>query len=137
MNLRWKFLDRWHDAGLLILRGGVGTVFLGIHGVPLLSEGGSGWSNIGRAVSYLGIHTGYIWWGFAAMLAMTVGAACLILGLFHRVAALVLTITMIVAAIWRFYPFGGFEAAAYPICMAIVCLSLFIIGPGRYSLESP
>ncbi|TAG28096.1 MAG: DoxX family protein, partial [Verrucomicrobia bacterium] len=90
---RWSFFDRWHDFGLLVLRAGVGAVFLFIHGFPKLADSDS-WARVGRAVSYLGIGFAHQTWGFAAILAMTAGAACLILGFLHRLAALILTITM-------------------------------------------
>ena len=134
MNLRWAFLDRYQDVGLLLLRAGVGSVFLFIHGFPRLAEGAAEWARVGRAVSYLGIKFGYAGWGFAAVLAMTLGAACLILGFLHRPAALALAVTMGVASIWKFYPFGGWDAAAYPVAMAGVCLSLLVLGPGKFSL---
>jgi putative oxidoreductase len=135
MNLRWSFLDRFQDAGLFLLRAGVGALFLLIHGLPKLADPGS-WSRLGRSVSYLGIDFGHQIWGFAAVLAMTLGAVCLILGFLHRPAALVLTVTMGVASIWKFYPFGGWDAAAYPVAMAGVCLSLVVLGPGKFSLDN-
>jgi putative oxidoreductase len=135
MNLRWSFLDRYQDFGLLLLRAGVGALFLFIHGLPKLADPGS-WAATGRAVGYLGIQFGHQVWGFAAVIAMTLGAACLILGFLHRPAALALTITMGVASIWKFYPFGGWDAAAYPVAMAGVCLSLLILGPGKFSLDN-
>ena len=45
---RWDFLDRFHDLGLLVLRAGVGSVFLLIHGFPKLTDPDS-WSRTGRA----------------------------------------------------------------------------------------
>jgi putative oxidoreductase len=134
MNLRWAFLDRYHDLGLLLLRVGVGALFLFIHGLPKLLDPAS-WARIGRSVSYLGIQFGHQVWGFAAVLAMTLGAVCLVLGFLHRPAALALTITMGVASIWKFYPFGGWNAAAYPVAMAGVCFSLIILGPGKFSVD--
>lgn len=134
MNLRLAFLDRFQDLGLLILRIGVGLVFLLIHGLPKLGDPSS-WARTGRSVSYLGIQFGHQLWGLAAILTMTLGAACLVLGYLHRPAALALTITMGVASIWKFYPFGGWDAAAYPVTMTVVCLSLALIGPGKFSLD--
>ncbi len=134
MNPRWAFLDRFHDLGLLILRAGVGLVFLLIHGLPKLLDTGS-WARTGRSVSYLGINFGHQVWGFAAILAMTLGAACLVLGWLHRPAALALTVTMGVASIWKFYPFGGWDAAAYPVTMTVVCLGLLFTGPGKFALQ--
>lgn len=133
--LRWSFLDRFNDLGLLVLRVGIGAIFLFIHGLPRLVADSQAWSRVGRAVSYLGIDYGHAWWGLAAILAMTAGAVCLILGYLHRPAALALTLTMAVATIWKFYPFGGWDAAAHPAAMVIVCLALVILGPGKYALE--
>lgn len=134
MNTRWSSLDHFHDLGLLVLRAGVGSVFLFIHGFPKLAEPGS-WAGVGRAVGYLGIKFGHQAWGLAAILAMTLGAVCLILGWAHRPAALALTITMAVASIWKFYPFGGWSAAAYPFAMMLVCAGLLLTGPGRYAIS--
>jgi putative oxidoreductase len=132
---RWSYLDRFTDLGLLVLRAGIGAIFLLIHGLPRLVADSRAWARVGRAVGYLGIHFGHAWWGLIAILAMTAGAICLILGFLHRPAALALTLTMAVATIWKFYPFGGWEAAAHPATMGIVCLALVILGPGKYALE--
>lgn len=131
---RWAFLDRFQDFGLLVLRAGVGLSFLLLHGFPKLVEPSS-WAGVGRAVSYLGIDFGHQVWGFAAVLSMTLGAVCLVLGFAHRPAAFALTLTMGVASIWKFYPFGGWSAASYPATMAVVCLGLLLTGPGKYALQ--
>ncbi len=130
---RWGYLDRFQDFGLLVLRVGVGLIFLLLHGFPKLIDPSS-WTGVGRAVSYLGIGFGYQVWGFAAILSMTLGALCLIQPFAHRPAALALTITMGVAAIWRHYPFAGWSASAYPLAMGVVCLGLLFTGPGKYSV---
>ncbi len=131
---RWSFLDRFHDFGLLVMRVGIGLVFLLLYGFPKLINPGS-WAGIGRAVSYLGIKSGHQVWGFGAVLSMSLGAVCLILGFAHRPAALALTITMGVAAIWKHYPFAGWSASSYPLAMGVVCLGLLFTGPGKYSLQ--
>lgn len=130
--LRLAFLDRFSDFGLLVLRVGIGTIFLFVHGFPHFAGGAKDWARIGRAMSYLGVGSGHTWWGLAALLSMTLGAICLIVGFCHRPAALALTGTMLVASIWRFYPFGGWDAAAYPVTMSVVCFSMVILGPGKY-----
>ncbi|NDG50044.1 MAG: DoxX family protein [Rhodospirillales bacterium] len=94
---RWSYLDRFTDLGLLVLRAGIGAIFLLIHGLPRLVADSRAWARVGRAVGYLGIHFGHAWWGLIAILAMTAGAICLILGFLHRPAALALTLTMAVA----------------------------------------
>ncbi len=135
MNLQWKKLDTFSDFGLLVMRAGVGALFMIVHGFPKLAGGSGEWASVGRAVSYLGIHFGYTGWGLAAAVTETLGGLCLILGFAHRPAALALFVTMTVAAIWKFYPFGGWDAAAHPAALATVCLGLLFTGPGKYSLD--
>lgn len=130
---RGSFLDKGQDAGLLVLRVGIGLVFLLIHGLPKLLEPDS-WARVGRAVSYLGIGFGHQVWGLLAILSMTLGAVFLIVGFLYRAAALTLAVTMAVAAIWRHFPFGGWGESAYPVTMAIVCFALMILGPGKYAI---
>jgi putative oxidoreductase len=136
MNLKWKSLDRWSDAGLLIMRLGVGALFTCVHGYPRLMGGPDKWTSTGRAVSYLGIDFGYTLWGFLAAMAMTLGGVLLIIGYAHRPASLGLFVTMAVAAIWKFYPFGGWDSAAHPAAMAAVALGLLFTGPGKHSLDA-
>ncbi|HSI09561.1 MAG: DoxX family protein [Rariglobus sp.] len=136
MNVKWKSLDAWADAGLLIIRGGVGALFMCVHGFPRLMGGPDKWNSIGRAVSYLGVDFGYTIWGLAASLVMTLGGAFMILGLAHRPCALALFITMTVASIWKYYPFFGWDAADHPAAMAVVCLGLLFTGPGKYSIDA-
>ena len=136
MNLKWSVFDKWSDLGLLILRVGIGALFMIVHGFPKLAGGIDKWESVGKAVSYLGIKFGYSAWGFAAATAETLGGLLLILGFAHRPAALALFVTMCVAAIWKYYPFGGWDAAAHPTAMAIVCLGLLFTGPGKLSLDA-
>lgn len=136
MNLKWNFLDSWSDAGLLIIRAGVGALFMCVHGFPRLMGGPEKWNSTGRALSYLGIDFGYTIWGLAAAMVMTFGGALMIIGLAHRPSALALFITMAVASIWKYYPFAGWSAADHPAAMAAVCLGLLFTGPGKYSLDA-
>lgn len=136
MNVKWKSLDQFSNFGLLITRVVVGALFMIVHGFPKLEGGPAKWESVGRAVSYLGVHFGYTGWGLAATVAETLGGFFLIIGFAHRPAALALFVTMAVAAIWSYYPFGGWDAAAHPTAMAAVCLGMVFTGPGKYSLDA-
>lgn len=138
MNVKWSSFDRWSDAGLLVIRVGVGALFMCVHGFPRLMGGPSAWTDIGRAMGYLDIKFGHTIWGLAACLVMTFGGALLIAGLAHRPASLALFVTMAVASIWKYFPamLGGWNAADHPVAMAVVCLGLLFTGPGKYSLDA-
>lgn len=136
MNVKWKSLDVWSDAGLLIIRGGIGALFMCVHGFPRLMGGPDKWNATGRALSYLEIDFGHTAFGLAAALVMTLGGGFLIIGFAHRPSALALFVTMVVATIWKYYPFAGWDGAGHPAAMAVVCLGLLFTGPGKYSLDA-
>lgn len=130
----WKFLNRHRDWGVLIMRLGLGGMFL-LHGVPKLLGGPDLWRELGLAMRYLGIDFAPHAWGLAAALSESLGALCLILGLFMRPACLFLTATMTVAAIMHLGRGDGLMGASHAIELGIVFFALLIIGPGRYSVD--
>jgi putative oxidoreductase len=138
--LRCAGFDRYADFGLLIMRGGLGAMFVVHYGWPKLIGGPDEWRHTGRAVSYLGLHGGYAAWGLLAALVECGGGACLALGLAARPVALALAVEMCVATIesyFRYFPFAnGWILAAHPFELAVVFLGLFFLGPGKYSLDS-
>jgi putative oxidoreductase len=92
-----KVLHKHVDTGLLVLRVGIGIMFL-LHGAPKLFGGPSKWTGVGGAMGNLGITFMPAFWGFMAGLAEFGGGLLLILGLFVRPAAAFLIFTMFVAA---------------------------------------
>ena len=132
--MRWKFLGRYREEGLLLLRLGWGAMFL-FHGWPLLLGGPARWAGLGRAMGALGIAALPKVWGLAAALCECVGGLCLVLGLFFRPACLALAVTMAVAVHWHFARGDGLAGAAHALEAGILFLALLLIGPGRYSLD--
>ena len=128
------FLDKHRDIGLLILRIGLGCMFL-VHGFPKLFGGPERWERIGGAMGSLGITFLPAFWGFMAAISEALGGICLILGLFVRPACILLTITMLVATASHLSRGDGLKGAAHAIEVGIVFLSLILIGPGKYSLD--
>jgi putative oxidoreductase len=84
---------RNRDAGLLVLRLGLGGFFIWAHGWPKLAGGVEKWRGIGAAMQHLGIDFWPVVWGFLATLAETLGAFLVAIGLFFKPACLALTIT--------------------------------------------
>ena len=128
------FLNKHRHIGLLILRIGLGVMFL-IHGGPKLFGGPEKWGKIGMAMASLGIGFMPTFWGFMGAISEFFGGICLILGLFFRPACILLTLTMIVAALSHFGRGEGLGGASHAIEVGIVFLSFILIGAGKYSLD--
>jgi hypothetical protein len=75
-------------------------------------------------------------WGFVAAISEFFGGVCLILGIVFRPACILLTITMLVAAISHLNRGDGLSGASHAIELGIVFFSLIVIGAGKYSRES-
>lgn len=135
----WSFLSINRDAGLLLLRIGLGGFFIWAHGWGKLAGGIEKWEQIGGAMKHFGITFWPAFWGFMATVAESLGALLVMVGLFFRPACLLLTVTMIVAAVFSFYhppaKIPALSAASNAIHMAIVFFSLIFIGPGKYSVD--
>ena len=129
-----EFLTRYRDAGLLLLRLGIGVMFI-IHGGPKLLEGPELWTGIGAAMKNFGITWAPAFWGFMAAFAETAGGACLILGFMMRPACILLLVTMIVAATFHLAKGDGIAGASHAIEAGVLFASLLLIGPGRYSID--
>jgi len=128
------FLNRYRDVGLLILRVGLGAMFL-FHGWPKISGGPAKWEQVGMAMASLGISAVPVFWGLLAALSEFGGGLCLIAGFCTRLAALFMAGTMAVATTMHLCRGDGLMVASHAIEAGIVFLSLMLIGPGRYSLD--
>jgi putative oxidoreductase len=128
-------LDRYRDAGLLLLRVGIGLSYMG-YGAPKLSGGPPMWEELGQAMRFLGITFAPTAWGFLAAVSEFFGGLGLVVGALFRFATFFLACTMIVATIQHFGRGDGYAGGAFhSIEMGVVCLSLFLMGPGKYSLD--
>ncbi len=127
-------LNKYKDFGLLILRIGIGGMFI-FHGAPKMLGGPEKWEKIGASMANVGIEFVPVFWGFMASFSEFIGGICIILGLFFRPACILLTITMTIAALGHLSRGDGLRGAAHAIEDGIVFLSLIFIGPGKYSLD--
>lgn len=132
--MRLNFLNKYRDFGLLILRIGLGAMFI-FHGAPKMFGGPERWEAVGRTMAIFGIAFLPVFWGFLAAFAEFIGGILLIFGLFFRPVCLMLTLTMAVASASHFNRGQGLRGAAHAIENGIVFLSLIFVGPGKYSLD--
>ena len=127
-------LGNYRYTGLLIIRLGLGAMFI-YHGLPKLQGGVESWKMIGSSMSIVGIHFLPAFWGFMAAATEAIGGVLIILGLAFRPACLLLVINLIVAAMFHFHKGDGWQGAAHAVEDAIMFAGLFIIGPGKYSID--
>ncbi|RYD58933.1 MAG: DoxX family protein [Sphingobacteriales bacterium] len=127
-------LSKYSATGLLIMRVGLGIMMV-LHGYPKLAGGSGKWAKIGGAMANMGVTAYPEIWGLMASLAECLGGVFLILGFFFRPSCLLLLFTMIVACMSHLAGGDGIMGASHAIELGIVFLGLFILGPGKYSID--
>ena len=127
-------LDQHRDKGLLILRIGIGLMFMG-HGCPKLFGGPEAWTKLGGAASAVGVNFAPTLLGFMAAISEFGGGLLLLLGLLTRPACFFLLMTMIVATMMHVGKGDSFVKYSHALEAAILFFSLLLIGPGKLSLD--
>lgn len=127
-------LGKYRNTGLLILRVGLGAMMM-VHGLPKIMGGPDMWAGLGGSMKVIGINFLPTFWGLMAALAEGMGGFLLLLGLFFRPVNILLTFTMIIAALVHFGKGEGTMGASHAIELGIVFFSLIFIGPGKYSVD--
>jgi putative oxidoreductase len=123
------------DAGLLLLRLGIGVMFI-YHGWPKLMGGTETWHGLGQAMGNLGIAFAPTFWGFMAAAAEFFGGIALIVGAPFRFFCAIAAFDMFVAALFHLKAGQGLGQASHAIELMIVFVSLLVMGAGRYSLSA-
>lgn len=127
-------LGKYRNTGLLLLRVGIGLMFI-IHGFPKLAGGPNGWTSLGGSMKVIGVDFLPVFWGFMAAVTETFGGFLLIVGLFYRPALILLVFTMVIATMVHLSKGDGLKGASQAIEMGILFFSLIFIGPGKYSVD--
>lgn len=122
------------DVGLLVLRLGIGLIFLK-HGFPKIAGGPEMWGKLGGAMGTIGIAFWPVFWGFMAAVAEFVGAILLIGGVFFRIACALMAFTMLVAVAMHLkQPDANFSVYSHALSMGVVFVGLLVAGAGRFSI---
>lgn len=129
-----KTLGQYKDFGLLLIRVGLGILFI-YHGLPKLIAGPVRWERLGNAAGAVGIHFLPTFWGLMCAVAETFGGVLVIVGLAFRPVCILLVINLIVAAAFTYHASGNFLDATHAIEDAVVFAGLIFVGPGKYSVD--
>ncbi|MDD4957423.1 MAG: DoxX family protein [Candidatus Omnitrophica bacterium] len=130
-------MDKWREWAALPIRLGLGVMFMA-HGLQKVFGlfGGPGIENFAKFLGSLNIDPP-VPMAYMAGYGELLGGLCLILGLFTRLSAGVLTVIMVVAAVsvhlknGFFLKDGGIE---YVFVIVAACVSLMVSGGGKLSI---
>ncbi len=123
------------DIGLLVLRISLGGMFVA-HGMQKLFGffGGPGINGFAKYLASIGFAPSLLW-AYVAGCTEFAGGILLAAGLFTRGAAAFLCVLIVIAAIKVHLPNGFFVqngGVEYPFIIAAVCISLILMGGGKY-----
>ena len=134
---------KWRDAGLLIVRLGLGAILVVIHGWQMISGGTQAWEAEGAHMANVGITSGVLWWGAAMVFSQFVGGFAMMAGILFRPFCLLVALAMLVYAAGSFGPdaegaeramLASVKAAETFIVIGLSSLALAMIGPGKFNL---
>lgn len=132
LNLLSRDWKTGHDAGLLILRVVFGLVLIYGHGFGKMAVILSGQEIQFMDPIGIGAGTSY----YLAAFAEGICAILLILGLFSRVATIILTVNFIVIFIFHAFLIGdGFDVLELRFFYLFSFIALTLTGPGKFSLD--
>lgn len=133
MSLLTRNLFGNQDLGLLVYRLVIGACIF-MHGLAKMQGGEATLTTVGSAVANVGIHEGFFIFGTLAALTEIIGGVLVCIGLFTRLGALGVAITMLFAFLFQMD--NGIMKWIYPIEVGVGFLMLFLAGPGRFSIDA-
>lgn len=133
-----NFLGKFDFIGLLLLRIGCG-VTIGFYGLPNFMGGPDVWKEIGRTIQILNptnLNPNiYLVLGLISAMTQVFGGLALVIGLFTRVSALLITIVISFAITAMIQESEVLLHVIIAGQLAFATLSLAFVGPGRLSLD--
>lgn len=135
MKAPFTEFNRYRHVGLLLLRLGMGAIFV-VHGVSKFLGGEEALAAVGSVVSNIGIDSGHTYWGGVAATFETAGGVLLMLGLFTRIAAIGITLVLLGAFVSHAANGDPLAIWLHPLKALTVMVTLFFTGPGRYSVDA-
>jgi putative oxidoreductase len=130
-----NFLEKYKNAGLLIIRVGMGVAYTFVYGWGKITGGTELWLKLGAAMGNVGITFAPEFWGFMASLSEFGGGILILIGLFTRPAAFFMAFTMLMATLQHLSKLDPWNRVMSPMENFAVLIGLVFLGAGRYSLD--
>lgn len=129
-----QLLKSYQDIGLLLFRLGIGSMFMW-HGFPKIFGGIEKWTALGKTMATFGITFAPAFWGFMSGFAEFFGGLLIAIGLFYRLASLLLAFNLGVAFLSQMIDNKGLLKASQSLEDGFSFLAALFVGPGKYSLD--
>jgi putative oxidoreductase len=131
--LKLKFLGKFREFGLLIIRIGLGLSFM-MHGSGKMFHPDM-WEQLGSALAPWGVTFIPAFWGFMAAFAEFGGGILMVLGFMFRPAMAMMAFNMAVALSFHMHKGDDFNVYSHALEACVVFAGLLFVGPGRLSLD--
>lgn len=133
-----RWLNRMQPWGVFFLRLVLGVAMV-VHGYAKVVPGGgfrahslfSALDHYTHFIASLGLPP---WLGYVSAMTEFLGGICLILGLFTRFFAFLVTINMLVA-IATVDIHHGYSGCEYALALAVIAFMILLTGPGNANLD--
>ena len=130
-----NFPKNTFDFTSLIARISTGTLMFYLHGFGKITSGYDRWERLGKTVTdIIGIDSMAIPLGLMASISESILAIFILIGFYTRTSTFFLGFTMIVAFSKHLFS-EGLKSGEMALLYLILCIIIFLLGPGRYSID--
>ena len=130
-----SFPKKTYDFTSLITRISTGTLMFYLHGLGKITSGYNRWERLGKTITdIIGIDSMAIPLGLMASISESILAIFILIGFYTRTSTFFLGFTMIVAFSKHLFS-EGLKSGEMALLYLILCIIIFLLGPGRYSID--
>ena len=130
-----SFPKNTYDFTSLITRISTGTLMFYLHGLGKITSGYNRWERLGKTITdIIGIDSMAIPLGLMASISESILAIFILIGFYTRTSTFFLGFTMIVAFSKHLFS-EGVKSGEMALLYLILCIIIFLLGPGRYSID--
>jgi len=126
-------IKTYPDLALLLLRVAFGLYMAIGHGWGKITAGTEKWAELGGVMGIIGLDFAPAFWGFMAAISEFVAALLVAVGLVTRPAAILVALTMTMAATMHIVTGNGSPESAIVYLAGFLAIALY--GPGKFSLD--
>tara|TARA_X000001036_G_scaffold123347_2_gene116817 strand:+ start:1141 stop:1554 length:414 start_codon:yes stop_codon:yes gene_type:complete len=130
-----NFPKNTFDFTSLIARISTGTLMFYLHGLGKITSGYDRWERLGKTITdVIGVDSMAIPLGLMASISESILAIFILVGFYTRTSTFFLGFTMMVAFNKHLFS-EGLKSGEMALLYLILCIIIFLLGPGKYSID--